>query len=118
MSRTAIVVMLLMSAICDHDSLADEQPTKWEQLFFPFPIVGAPPQLEQQVQLFVNVFTGKNGGGVVPSAEVAYIVTPHLGLVATLPYQFGFSGQPWGLGDAQLLVQYLAAGSLRLDDML
>ena len=95
----------------------DEEPTKWEQLFFPFPIVGAPPQLEQQVQLFASVFTGAEGGGVVASVEVGYIATPHLGFVATVPYQLGFSGQPFGFGDAQLLAQYLAGGSLRLDDM-
>src|SRR5579885_3218538 len=42
---------------------ADEAPTKWEQLFYPFPIVGAPPQLEQQVQLFGTYFTGNQGRG-------------------------------------------------------
>ena len=98
-------------------ALADDEPTKWEQLFFPFPIVGAPPQLEQQVQLFASGFTGKQGAGFVPAAEVAFIATPHLGFVATVPYQFGFDGQRWGFGDAQLLAQYLAGGSLRLDDM-
>ncbi|MFI5288284.1 MAG: hypothetical protein ACHQ17_01475, partial [Polyangia bacterium] len=90
----------------------------WEQLFFPFPIVGAPPQLEQQVQLFLNVFTGAQGGGAVPSAEVAYIATAHLGFVVTFPYQFGFGGQPFGTQDLSLLAQYLVAGSLRYDDML
>ncbi len=52
-----------------------------------------------------------------PAVEVAFIATPHLGFVATVPYQFGFSGQRWGFGDAQLLAQYLAGGSLRFDDM-
>lgn len=96
---------------------AEEEPPRWEQLFFPFPIVGAPPQLEQQVQLFVNVFTGKQGGAVVPAVEVAFIATPHLGFVAVVPYQFGFSGQRWGVGDTTLAAQYLAGGSLRLDAM-
>ena len=106
-----------MAALAAGVARGDEEPTRWEQLFFPFPIVGAPPQLEQQVQLFTNVFTGKEGGGVVPSAEVALIATPHLGFVAVVPYQLGFAGQPWGTGDVQLLAQYLAGGSLRLDDM-
>ena len=117
MRLAATVLALLCATLPGRTVLGDEEPTKWEQLFFPFPIVGAPPQLEQQVQLFANVFTGKAGGGVVPAAEVAFIATPHLGFVAVLPYQLGFSGQPWGLGDAQLLAQYLAGGSLRLDDM-
>jgi hypothetical protein len=96
----------------------DEEPTKWEQLFFPFPIVGAPPQLEQQVQVFNGYFHGSAGSGDVPSVELAYIASPHLGLVATLPLQIGFGGQTTGFEDAQLLVQWLAAGSLELDDML
>jgi hypothetical protein len=96
----------------------EEEPKKWEQLFFPFPIVGAPPQLEQQVQLFNSYFRGKAGSGDVPSAELAYIASPHLGLVVTVPFQIGFGGQTTGFEDAQLLVQWLAAGSLELDDML
>jgi hypothetical protein len=102
-------------------SPADEEqeaPTKWEQLFFPFPIVGAPPQLEQQVQIFNSYFRGHEGSGDVPSAELAYIAAPHLALVLTVPFQFGFDGQPTGFEDTQLLVQWLAAGSLELDDML
>jgi hypothetical protein len=96
---------------------ADEEPTKWEQLFFPFPIVGAPPQLEQQAQIFNSYFHGKAGGGDVPSVELAVIASPHLGLVATVPFQIGFGGQTTGFEDAQLLVQWLAAGSLEFDDM-
>ncbi len=96
----------------------EEEPTKWEQLFFPFPIVGAPPQLEQQVQIFDSYFRGKAGSGDVPSVELAYIASPHLGLVATVPFQAGFGGQTTGFQDAQLLVQWLATGSLELDDML
>jgi hypothetical protein len=115
--KGAALVLALLAAVVPANAFSDEEPTKWEQLFFPFPIVGAPPQLEQQVQAFANVFTGSHGGGVVPSVEVAFIATPHLGFVATIPYQFGFSGQRWGLGDAQLLAQYLAGGSLRLDDL-
>jgi hypothetical protein len=95
-----------------------EEPTKWEQLFFPFPIVGAPPQLEQQVQIFNSYFRGNAGSGDVPSAELAYIAAPHLGLVATVPFQVGFGGQTTGFEDAQLLVQWLAAGSLKFDNML
>lgn len=98
---------------------ADEgEPTKWEQLFFPFPIVGAPPQLEQQVQVFGSYFHGNAGSGVVPAAELAYIVSPHLGVVATVPFQVGFGGQTTGFQDTQLALQWLATGSLELDDML
>ena len=93
-------------------SAQEEEPTKWEQLFFPFPIVGAPPQLEQQVQLFDSFFTGTKGSGDVPAAELAYIASTHLGLVLTVPLQFGFQRQPTGLQDINLLVQYLVAGSL------
>src|ERR1700733_7382719 len=96
----------------------EDEPTKWEQLFFPFPIVGAPPQLEQQVQVFNAYFHGNAGSGDVPSAELAYIASPHLGLVATVPFQIGFGGQTTGFEDTQLLVQWLAAGSLELDNML
>ncbi len=117
MKRVALAVAVALLAALPADAVGDEEPTRWEQLFFPFPIVGAPPQLEQQVQVFANAFTGRQGGGVVPSVEVAYIATAHLGFVATVPYQFGFSGQRWGFGDAQLLAQYLAGGSLRLDDL-
>jgi hypothetical protein len=116
MNRAGVVLAFLVAAF-PANALSDEEPTKWEQLFFPFPIVGAPPQLEQQIQVFANVFTGKEGGGVVPAVEAAFIATPHLGFVATIPYQFGFSGQPWGFGDLQLLAQYLAVGSLRFDNM-
>jgi hypothetical protein len=79
---------------------------------------GAPPQLEQQVQVFNSYFRGNAGSGYVPSAELAYIASPHLGLVATVPFQIGFGGQTTGFEDAQLLVQWLAAGSLELDNML
>jgi hypothetical protein len=96
---------------------AEEEPRTWEQLFFPFPIVGAPPQLEQQVQIFEGGFTGKYGAADQLSAEISYIASPHLGFVLTVPYQIGISGQPTGFGDLQLLAQYLAAGSLRFDDM-
>jgi hypothetical protein len=96
---------------------ADAEPTEWEQLFFPFPIVGAPPQLEQQLQVFNSYFRGNAGSGDVPSVELAYIATPHLGLVVTVPFQVGFEGQTTGFQDTQLLVQWLAAGSLDLDDM-
>ncbi len=112
--RQALVVFVLFVGLAQ----ADEAPTQWERLFFPFPLVGAPPQLEQQVQVFTNVFTGRQGLGVVQSAEVAFIATPHLGFVATMPYQFGIDGQPWGTGDLELLAQYLAGGSLRLDALL
>ena len=96
----------------------EDEPTKSEQLFFPFPIVGAPPQLEQQVQVFDSYSHGDRGGADVPSAELAYIVSPHFGVVATVPYQIGGSQQPSGLEDISLLAQYLAAGSLADDDML
>jgi len=97
---------------------ADEEPTKWEQLFFPFPIIGAPPQLEQQVQVFANYFRGDAGSAVGLSSELAYIASPHLGLVLTVPGQIGIDDQPSGLEDVELLVQYLAAGSLEYDAMI
>lgn len=96
---------------------ADEAPKQWEQLFFPFPIVGAPPQLEQQVQLFETYFRGNRGDANVVSAELAYIATPHLGFVLTVPFQIGSDELTTGFEDISLLVQYLAAGSLRLDNM-
>jgi hypothetical protein len=37
--------------------------------------------------------------------------------VATVPFQLGFGGQTTGFEDTQILVQWLAAGSLELDDM-
>lgn len=112
----AVVASILGAAL--PASAQEDEPTKWEQLFFPFPIVGAPPQLEQQVQVFNSYFHGNAGNGDVPSAELAYIATPHLGLVLTVPFQIGFEGQSTGFQDTQLLVQWLAAGSLELDDML
>jgi hypothetical protein len=114
----AVALVVALAAVPAPASAQDEEPTKWEQLFFPFPIVGAPPQLEQQVQFFNSCFHGNGGSGDVPSAEFAYIASPHLGLVATVPFQIGFGGQTTGFEDAQLLVQWLAAGSLELDDML
>jgi len=111
-------VALMVLATTSSASAQQDEPTRWEQLFFPFPIVGAPPQLEQQVQVFDSYFRGNAGSGDVPSAELAYIASPHLGLVATVPFQIGFGGQTTGFEDAQLLVQWLAAGSLDLDDML
>jgi hypothetical protein len=86
--------MALGALLLGGDAVADEEePTTWEQLFFPFPIVGAPPQLEQQVQVFNSYFHGRAGRGDVPSIELAYIASPHIGLVATVPFQFGFDGQ-------------------------
>ena len=67
----ALALVLALSAVATPASAQEEEPTKWEQLFFPFPIVGAPPQLEQQVQLFNSYFHGRAGTGDVPSAEVA-----------------------------------------------
>lgn len=97
---------------------AEEAPDRWEKLFFPFPIVGAPPQLEQQVQLFSSTFHGNQGSGEVPSFELAAIVSPHWGLVLSAPYQFGFGGQNSGVGDVQLSAQYLVGGSLAADNIL
>jgi hypothetical protein len=105
-------------AICA-TARADEAPPKtWEQMFFPFPIVGAPPQLEQQVQLFDSYFRGNAGTADVPSAELGIILSPHFGVVATVPFQIGIDKQPTGFQDGQFLLQYLAAGSLEYDDML
>jgi hypothetical protein len=96
----------------------EEEPKNWQQLFFPFPIVGAPPQLEQQVQVFNSYFRGNAGSGDVVSAELAYILNAQLGLVLTVPFQFGFEGQTTGFQDTQILLQGLAAGSLEHDCML
>jgi hypothetical protein len=117
-TRLVGAVAVVLAVTSSAASAQEEEPTKWEQLFFPFPIVGAPPQLEQQVQVFNSYFHGNAGSGYVPAAEVAYIATPHLGLVATVPFQVGFGGQTTGFEDASLLVQWLAAGSIELDDML
>ena len=114
---TRFVIVLAVLAV-PAVARADEQPTKWEQLFFPFPIVGAPPQLEQQVQVYASYFRGTNGSASPLSAELAYIASPHLGLVATIPYQLGLHTQPTGLQDTQLLLQYLADGSLAHDAMI
>ena len=122
MNRAACLIGLSITVAVEAASPAasaqEEAPTQWEQLFFPFPIVGAPPQLEQQVQVFNAYFRGNAGSGDVPSAELAVIATPHLGLVATVPFQIGFGGQTTGFEDVQLFVQWLAAGSLELDNML
>jgi hypothetical protein len=113
--RSAIFLALAWTSSARAD---DTQPTKWEQLFFPFPIVGAPPQLEQQIQLFDSYFRGNAGAADVPSAELGIIVSPHLGIVATVPFQIGIDNQTTGFQDGQLSIQYLAAGSLEHDDML
>lgn len=115
-SGAAVALALVVASAVA--SAQEEEPKKWEQLFFPFPIVGAPPQLEQQVQVFNSYFHGRAGSGDVPSVELAYIASPHLGLVVTVPFQIGLGGRTTGFEDAQLLVQWLAAGSLELDDML
>lgn len=106
MRAAALVVVIAASS--RSASAQEDEPTKWEQLFFPFPIVGAAPQLEQQVQFFNSYFHGNAGSGDVPSAELAYFASPHLGLVATVPFQVGVGGQTTGFEDAQLLVQRLA----------
>ena len=93
-------------------------PTKWEQMFFPFPIVGAPPQLEQQAQLFESYARGNPGSADALSVELAFILSAHLGIVATVPFQLGIRNQTTGFEDSQLLLQYLATGSLEHDDML
>lgn len=110
--------MALLLAGSVSTAAADEAPTKWEQLFFPFPIVAAPPQLEQQIQIFNDYFRGSQGSADVLSAELAYIATPHFGLVLDVPFQIGIGEQPTGFGDLELLGQWIVAGSLRLDNML
>ena len=114
---TAALLAALSTLLASPPAAAEEEPRQWEALFFPFPIVGAPPQLEQQVQLFESWFHGAQGSAHVASAELAWIASPHLGFVLTVPYQLGVSGQPSGFGDVSLLAQWLAAGSLQLDDM-
>ncbi|HUJ62146.1 MAG TPA: hypothetical protein VLX92_26750 [Kofleriaceae bacterium] len=69
------------------------------------------------MQIFNSYSRGSSGSAYVPSTELAYIVSPHLGLVATIPFQVGISKQTTGFQDAELLVQYLAAGSLADDAM-
>ncbi len=110
---------IALVASCDAGvARAEDEPKVWQQLFFPFPIVGAPPQLEQQVQLYDSYFRGNAGSGNVVSAELAYILSPEVGVVLTVPYQCGFDGQATGFGDTQLLLQGLAAGSLENDWMI
>lgn len=113
-SLVAAAGLLLSASLSE---ATEEAPAKWEQLFFPFPIVGAPPQLEQQVQIFETYFRGNRGGANNLSAELAVIATPHLGLVLNVPFQIGSRDLTTGFGDISLLVQYLAAGSLKLDNM-
>jgi hypothetical protein len=108
MRIASLTVLVAARIVASSVAVADEEPKQWEQLFFPFPIVGAPPQLEQQVQVFDSYFRGRKGSGDVPSVELAYIASPHLGLVATVPFQVGFGGQTTGFEDGQLLVQWLA----------
>jgi len=69
------------------------------------------------VQVFNEYFRGDHGSATVPSAELAYIVSPHLGLVLDIPVQIGIDNQTTGLEDLNLLVQYLATGSLDHDAM-
>ncbi len=110
--------LLVVHAVDPATVLAEDEPKQWEQLFFPFPIVGAPPQLEQQVQVFDSYFRGSHDSADVLSAELAAVLSPHLGLVATVPLQIGIDRQTTGFQDAGLLLQYLAAGSLEHDAML
>src|SRR6202142_2708923 len=115
----AILGGVLLATAWPSTAHADEpEPTKWEEMFFPFPIVGAPPQLEQQAQLFDGYFRGNKGSADVPSVELAFILSAHLGVVATVPFQIGIDQQTTGFEDGQLLLQYLALGSLEYDDML
>jgi hypothetical protein len=115
---SAATVTIALVALCGSVARADEEPKVWQQLFFPFPIVGAPPQLEQQVQVFNSYFRGSAGSGDVISAELAYILSPQLGVVLNVPFQVGFEGQTTGFQDTQILLQGLAAGSLEHDCML
>src|SRR5690348_14104690 len=117
--RVRFVLALASLGLVASSARANEdEPKIWQQLFFPFPIVGAPPQLEQQVQVFDSYFRGDSGSGDVLSAELAYILTPEIGVVAIIPFQFGFDGQTTGFQDAQILLQGLAAGLLEHDWML
>jgi hypothetical protein len=117
-TRATLAVALVAIASSSTAHADEPEPTKWEQMFFPFPIVGAPPQLEQQAQLFDSYYRGNNGSADVPSVELAFILSSHVGLVATVPFQIGIDQQTTGFEDAQLLIQYLALGSLKYDDML
>ncbi len=109
--------LALGSMLASTSAPAQAAPQQWEQLSFPFPIVGAPPQLEQQVQVFNHYFRGTEGNADVVSAELSYIAAPHLGFVLDVPYQIGIQQQPSGFQDISLLIQYLAAGSLEFDNM-
>jgi hypothetical protein len=55
---------------------------------------------------------GDKGSADVPSVELAFILSAHLGVVATVPFQIGIDQQTTGFEDSQLLLQYLALGSL------
>ena len=117
LSALGLLVAITWSSVARADD-AEPEPTKWEQLFFPFPIVGAPPQLEQQAQIFNAYYRGNKGSADVPSAELGLILSPHLGIVVTVPFQIGIEQETTGFGDGQLLLQYLALGSLAHDNML
>ena len=73
--RLAFGAAVAIVALCDaRAARAEDEPKVWQQLFFPFPIVGAPPQLEQQVQLFDSYFRGNAGSGSgVASTTIRWI---------------------------------------------
>ncbi|AKU92572.1 hypothetical protein AKJ08_2959 [Vulgatibacter incomptus] len=104
--------------MADSDAGDSKEPQRWENLVFPMPIIGFPPNLQNQIQIFNNTFTGNLGNGNVPTLELSYVTDRHLALIAILPFQIGSDGQPNGFRDLALFVQYLAAGSLRMDNML
>ena len=72
--RLAFGAAVAIVALCDaRAARAEDEPKVWQQLFFPFPIVGAPPQLEQQVQQERQ--HSNNQGGVIIVLGVGCIIT-------------------------------------------
>jgi len=76
------------------------------------------PTLSHHVVFTPTYFRGDRGSAFAPSLELAQVVTRHLGLQVTIPAQLGWGGQPSGFDDITLNVEYLAAGSLRYDNLL
>jgi len=91
---------------------------RWEDLFFPYAINISSPTLSHYVVFTPTYFRGDRGNAFAPSLQLAQVVTRHLGLQVTIPAQLGWDGQPSGVEDITLNVEYLAAGSLRYDNLL
>jgi len=110
-------LILALVAGCVGDAHAREAE-RWEELFFPYAINVSSPTLSHYVAFTPTYFRGDRGSGFAPTLQLAQAVTRHLGLQATIPIQLGWGGQASGFEDITLDVEYLAAGSLRYDNLL